>query len=306
MKNSIKKMEREIFRPYGKKILIMIAAVMLTACSNEDEAIELPTEGLPMMVEVSEAPMTDADSGQPVNASTRGDVITIESLTSFSMNYQENKYDFSKTGGTWSTNTWPTSVEPGTAIDFYAYTSGTFNWNDGSPYVSFTVEGDPSSQKDLLVAKTTTSYNACGGTVPLSFTHACAAVRFNIGQSNTLKGKNITFTNIALVGVYNSGDYHFNTTPAWTDLAGSASFTLESASNIEIPVSSTLGEGARALNCGHLFMIPQTLGDGVKLVITYAFSGQTKTTAEILLNGRTWVAGKRYTYNIRLGINLIK
>jgi hypothetical protein len=188
---------------------------------------------------------------------------------------------------------------------FYAYNDGTYNEAE-SPYVHFTVDGTPTNQKDLLVAKTTTSYDACSGKVPLSFNHACAAVLFNIGQSNTLKGKNITFTNIALVGVYNSGDYHFNTTPAWTDLAGSASFTLESASNIEIPVSSTLGEGARALNCGHLFMIPQTLGENAKLVITYTFSGQKQTTAEIQLNGKTWEAGKKYKYNIRLGTHLIQ
>ena len=50
-------------------------------------------------------------------------------------------------------------------------------------------------------------------------------------------------------------------------------------------------------------MIPQTLGEGAKLVITY--SGGTQNTAEISLNGKTWVAGKRYTYNIRLGTNLI-
>lgn len=278
----------------------MIAAVMLTACSNEDEAIELPTEGLPMMVEVSEAPMTDADSGQPVNASTRGDVITIESLTSFSMNYQENKYDFSKTGGTWSTNTWPTSVEPGTAIDFYAYTSGTFNWNDGSPYVSFNVDGTPTSQYDLLVAKTITSRNACNGKVPLSFKHACAAALFNVQITNTLKDKisNLTVNSIVLQNVNSSGQYHYADN-SWKSIGTPANYTLNN-SNITVTTSS------QQLTCGHLFMIPQTLGDGVKLVITYAFSGQTKTTAEILLNGRTWVAGKRYTYNIRLGTNLIK
>ena len=186
MKNSIKKMEREIFRPYGKKILIMIAAVMLAACSNEDEATELSTEGLPMMVEVSETPMTDADTGQPVNASRRGSVMTIDNLSSFSMNYQENKYDFSKTGGTWNTNSWPSNVEHGTAIDFYAYTRGAFVWNSGNPYVSFSVDATPTSQYDLLVANTTTSRTACSGTVPLSFKHACAAVLFNVQITNTL------------------------------------------------------------------------------------------------------------------------
>ena len=301
MKNSIKKMEREIFRPYGKKILIMIAAVMLTACSNEDEAIELPTEGLPMMVEVSETPMTDADTGQPVNAPTRGDVITIDNLSSFGMNYTESyHYDFSKTGETWNTKTWPGSVAHETAIDFYAYTAGTFNWNSGSPYVSFSVEGTPTSQYDLLVAKTTTSYNSCNGIIPLSFKHACAAVLFNVQITNTLhtnKG-DITVNSIELKNVNSSGQYHYADN-SWKSICTSANYTL---TNSAITVSTS----SQQLPCGHLFMIPQTLGENAKLVITYTFSGRTPTTAEISLNGKTWEAGKRYTYNIRLGTNLIK
>ena len=67
--------------------LSFLAAAMMTACTNEDEAIEVPAEGLPMMVEVSETPMTDADTGQPVNASTRGDVITSTSFNRFKMSY---------------------------------------------------------------------------------------------------------------------------------------------------------------------------------------------------------------------------
>jgi len=280
--------------------LSLLAGFMLIACSNEDEPVIAPTEALPLTVEVSEAPMTDADTGQPVNVSRRGSVITIDYLSRFSMNYMGNKYDFSKDGTGWSTNNWPTSVEPGTAIDFYAYTSGTFNWNDGSPYVSFNVDGEPANQTDLLVAKTTTSRNACGGKVPLSFKHACAAALFNVQITNTLhtnKG-DITVNSIVLQNVNSSGQYHYADN-SWKSIGTPANYTLNN-SNITVTTSS------QQLTCGHLFMIPQTLGDGVKLVITYAFSGQTKTTAEILLNGRTWEVGKRYTYNIRLGTNLIK
>jgi len=281
--------------------LSLLAGFMLIACSNEDEPVMAPTEALPLTVEVSETPMTDADTGQPVNVSRRGSVITIDNLSSFSMNYTEGyKYDFSKGGTGWSTNSWPGSVAHETAIDFYAYTGGTFYWNSGSPYVSFTVEGDPSSQKDLLVAKTTTSYNACSGKVPLSFNHACAAVLFNVQITNTLftNINNLTVNSIVLQNVNSSGQYHYADN-SWKSIGTPANYTLNN-SNITVTTSS------QQLTCGHLFMIPQTLGDGVKLVITYAFSGQTKTTAEILLNGRTWEVGKRYTYNIRLGTNLIK
>ncbi|MBO4564951.1 MAG: fimbrillin family protein [Bacteroidaceae bacterium] len=287
--------------------LSVLTGAMLTACSNEEEAKEMPAEGLPMMVEVSETPLTDADNGQPVNASTRGDVITSTGFNSFNMSYGgcgETKpiYTANKNNeGVWIVEgNWPS--DHARNYSFYAYNYGTFI-DEVSPYVSFTVDGTPANQYDLLVANTTTSRTACSGTVPLSFKHACAAVRFNIGQSSTLKGKNITFTEITLVGVCNSGDYHFNTA-TWTVLADPASFTLESASNISIPVSSTSHVGARPLSCSHLFMIPQTLGASAKLVITY--SGGTQSSAEISLNNETWEAGKRYTYNIRLGTTLIK
>lgn len=301
MKNSIKKMEREVFRPYGKKILIMIAAVMLTACSNEDEAIELPTEGLPMMVEVSEAPMTDADTGQPVNASTRGDVITSTSFNNFKMSYggcdqTEPVYTANKNNeGVWTvTGNWPSNHS--LDYSFYAYNNGTFI-DEASPYISFTVEGTPTSQYDLLVAKKTTSYDACSGKVPLSFNHACAAVLYNVQITNTLHNKSgdLTVNSIELRNVNSSGQYHYADN-SWKSIGTSANYTLTTS-------AITVTTSPQQLPCGHLFMIPQTLGADAKLVITY--SSGTKT-AEISLKDKTWDAGKRYTYNIRLGTNLIK
>lgn len=279
--------------------LSVLTGAMLTACSNEEEAKEMPAEGLPMMVEVSETPLTDADNGQPVNASTRGDVMTLTGLNSFKMNYTADySYSFSKSEGTWSTNTWPSSVALETAIDFYAYTAGAFIWNDGSPYVSFTVEGTPANQTDLLVAKTTTSHKACGGTVPLYFKHACAAVRFNVQITNTLHNThgNLTVNSIGLQNVKSFGRYYYSDN-SWKDIGTSANYTLADS-----PITVTTSP--EQLSCGHLFMIPQTLGADAKLVITY--SGGTQSTAEISLNNETWEAGKRYTYNIRLGTNLIK
>ena len=116
----------------------MLAATGLMACSSDDKN-DLKEEPRPMIVDV---------------LGTRADApTTTATLSNFSMNYQDNKYNFKKTGETWSTNTWPGGVGSDQKIDFYAYTGGTFNYNGGNPYVSFTVQETVASQHDLLVAE---------------------------------------------------------------------------------------------------------------------------------------------------------
>ena len=101
------------------------------------------------------------------------------------------------------------------------------------------------------------AYSDAGGRVSLSFNHACAAIQFKIGQSKTLAYKSVTFNSITLVDVYKSGKYYYNQTPAWQEQSGNAYYTLEDATSIEVPVSTTTHDGARSLDCGCLFMIPQ-------------------------------------------------
>ena len=144
------------------------------------------------------------------------------------------------------------------------------------------------------------AYSDAGGRVSLSFNHACAAIQFKIGQSKTLAYKSVTFNSITLVDVNNSGKYYYNQTPAWQEQSGNAYYTLEDATSIEVPVSTTTHEGARALSCGCLFMIPQAHSNA-KIRIKY----NTDKTAEIPLGTINWEAGKLYTISIRLGTNTI-
>ena len=114
------------------------------------------------------------------------------------------------------------------------------------------------------------AYSDAGGRVSLSFNHACAAIQFKIGQSKTLAYKSVTY------------------------------YTLEDATSIEVPVSTTTHDGARSLDCGCLFMIPQAHSNA-KIRIKY----NTDKTAEIPLGTINWEAGKLYTISIRLGTNTI-
>lgn len=304
--------------------MALLLAVGLTACSSDDEVERglLPEESSNlkqrplfsddsqaqrlMIVEVEETPMTDTSAPEEEKMETRATATTTSTLAAFSMNYQSNKYDFTKTGTEWSSFDWPGSVENNERIDFYAYTHGTFNYNDGNPYLNFTVDELAPNQYDLLVAEhKQISYNEVKDSegkahVSLSFNHACAAIQFKIGQSQTLANKSVTFKSITLVDVNNSGKYYYNQTPAWQEQSGNAYYTLEDASSISIPVSTKTHDNARLLNCGCLFMIPQAHSNAI-IRIGY----NTNKTADISLGPINWEAGKLYTISIRLGTNTI-
>ena len=306
------------------KLMALLLAVGLTACSSDDETERglLPEESSNlkqrplfsddsqaqrlMIVEVEETPMTDTSAPEEEKMETRATATTTSTLAAFSMNYQSNKYDFTKTGTEWSSFDWPGSVENNERIDFYAYTHGTFNYNDGNPYLNFTVDELAPNQYDLLVAEhKQISYNEVKDSegkahVSLSFNHACAAIQFKIGQSQTLANKSVTFKSITLVDVNNSGKYYYNQTPAWQEQSGNAYYTLEDASSISIPVSTKTHDNARLLNCGCLFMIPQAHSNAI-IRIGY----NTNKTADISLGPINWEAGKLYTISIRLGTKTI-
>ncbi|WP_081778353.1 fimbrillin family protein [Xylanibacter brevis] len=279
------------------KLIFLLVVACLAGCSSDEETeSEAPRM---MIVDVTENPM-DA----PTANSRAAAVTTTSSLSSFSMNcLGAYKYDFTKTNNVWNTNEWPSGVnnEP---IDFYAYTRGTFYYNDNDdPCVSFTVESNPTYHHDLLVAEhQNISYSDAAGHVSLRFDHACAAVRFNVYLSNTLYAQlkgSLTVTGIQLKNVNNQGNYNYNT-HSWSGVSGSEAYAL---SNSAINVTTT----PQPLSCGYLFMIPQTHlangTDNVHLEVNYN-NGESKT-AVIPLN-INWEAGVSYTIDIKLGTSNIK
>ena len=291
--------------------LLLIAAT-LAACSSDDDtepqnpattpAVAQP-ELRPMYVDVTENPLTDEAEARQ-ETTTRAAITTTSTLSAFSMNYMGNKYDFLKTNDEWNKNDWPGDVG-NERIDFYAYTCDykKFHYNNGNPYLSYTSEELANAQHDLLVAThKNISYKDAGGHVSLHFQHACAAVNFRIGQSDKLSKTSPTFTSIALDGVNNQGEYHYDATSAWQEVKGSATYTLEESTGITIPVSTKgTNEGARPLECGYLFLIPQNKEVNIK--VKYTLSGDSKT-ANIPLTVN-WEAGKKYTVDIRLGTSIL-
>ena len=305
----------------NKKLIfytVALTAGLLTACSSDDEQKQEPPVRH-ISVEVSERPMAEEGTAEGRSLTTRAAITTTESLGNFTMKGvydgvgSPKNYSVEKSAGKWTvdSDSWP-SVDNNTKVQFYAYTytKGTFVPNSGMPFIDFTVDENASTQHDLLVATNSVAFNDHSGTVPLIFDHACAALAFNIFMSNTLSdklgGKTLTVNSIVLKNVCNKGKYNFGTTfdeSTWSDVEDSADYTLNSS---DMVITTTPQE----LSSNHLFMSPQKRDandpdGGICLEISYTFSGQERTTANIPLTV-DWKKSTQYTINIKLGTTLIK
>ena len=234
---------------------------------------------------------------------------TTETLNSFAVHYLGNKYEYKKKDdGTWPTGSWPTGVANDQKIDFYAdtytYNSSGYYYNDGNPYIHFTVDGNASSQHDLLVSeRKQVSYTETGGHVSFHFTHACAIPHFTVQLTDAISTQcngSLTVKDIVLKNVNNVGNYYY-ATKSWSELSGNASYTL-----INSPITVTTAK--QSLSSGYLFMIPQTRAadgtNGTHLEITYNKGGDDEKA--IIPFDIDWQAGTIHPINILLGETVIK
>lgn len=279
-----------------------MSVIALAACGDNDDAVPIPIEPTPsprlLTVEVSENPMQDNEASARVMNRTAA-ATTTASLSSFTMNYTDAWYNnFTKTGGTWSTADWPYGVNENTKIDFYAYNAGSFQWNSGTPYVSFMMDEDAFSQKDLLVAThKQISYNDAKGKVSLTFDHACAAVQFQICQTKTVTEQKHSFTinSVVLKNVCKNGDYYYDS--GWTLGSNLTDLTLTNS-------TITLTTAYQLLPCQWLFLIPQSQ-DGIQLEIKYTVDEGAEKTKILNVGTDSWEQGKQYTVNIRVGSSFL-
>lgn len=279
-----------------------MSVIALAACGDNDDAVPIPIEPTPsprlLTVEVSENPMQDNEASARVMNRTAA-ATTTATLSSFTMNYTDAWYNnFTKTGGTWSTADWPYGVNENTKIDFYAYNAGSFQWNSGTPYVSFTMDEDAFSQKDLLVAThKQISYNDAKGKVSLTFDHACAAVQFQICQTKTVTEQKHSFTinSVVLKNVHKDGDYNYDS--GWTLGSNLTDLTLTNS-------TITLTTAYQLLPCQWLFLIPQSQ-DGIQLEIKYTVDEGAEKTKILNVGTDSWEQGKQYTVNIRVGSSFL-
>lgn len=269
--------------------LLMLPVVVMVSCSSDDD-------------------VTVSQINRPLNVvieTTRAEATTTNTLSSFKM-YAVNpshEYTLTKESGNWipSPLTWPPSADDDDNVTFYAVDGGTYN-KEGQ-FVSLELNEDAFQQKDLLVAKTVTSYAASNGTLHLNFKHVCAAVNFVVYASNTLlnslSGSTLYITEMKLTGVKNSGHYNIAANE-WTDVDGSGSYTLTTA-----PIAVGAKADAVELPCKYVFMIPQVLGDDAKLEFKYKVGDNAEKVNSISLAGKEWSISQQDKIEIKLGTGLI-
>lgn len=288
-----------------------MSVIALAACGDNDDAVPIPIEPTPsprlLTVEVSENPMQDNEASARVMNRTAA-ATTTASLSSFTMNYTDAWYNnFTKTGSVWSPTTidWP--VPDDSKIDFYAYTDGSFIYNGGNPYVSFTMDENAFHQKDFLVAThKQIAYSDEDGKVSLVFDHACAAVQFQICKTNTVKEHSFKINSIVLKNVRKNGDYYYDS--GWTLGSDRTNYTL--TNTLEKTLTSTLEKTSilttdyQPLPCKWLFLIPQSQ-DGIQLEIKYTVDKGAEKTKILNVGTDSWEQGKQYTVNIRVGSSFL-
>lgn len=274
--------------------LALFALPLATACSSDDEE-EPSNKRRTISVVVTENPMQNESAGA---RSTRADITTTESFSTFKMVDSETQTTYTATSGTparWGVNpdTWPI-YNYNEKISFYAYNGdGTFVYNNGTPYISFTMGNQPANLVDFMVANTNTSYNDHSGQVPLAFSHACAAVQFYV---YCVDGQTYSVKSITLKNVKYQGDYYYNTN-SWSLSGGTHDYLLTESS-----ITPTTDD--QRLPRGWMFLIPQSKDD-IKIEVRFTKNGgaeQTKTLSlPSLPSSGSWDAGTRYSVRIRIG-----
>lgn len=179
--------------------------------------------------------------------------------------------------------------------------------------------------------------------VHISFKHALSSILFNIKTKEDYKGTTITLKQIQVYNAVSQGSFNQNladengatttvpddkdaTNPAaWTfavtpeksnynvDINNTAGVVLSTAAYYPSTNSNTAPVAAAGLRASDLILLPQDL-EGVTLRIEYtiknsgAGSEELSQIAELPLDGKTvseWVMGKRYIYNITIGLETI-
>lgn len=295
-------------------IITMSAAliVALTGCSND--MIEDVQDKSEQKDAIAFTPMEIKTIG-----ATRGSQTTTATITGYGMSAAiypaANSFTSAKCGSYWfneeidaasgnSGHYWPGADY---RVSFFAYAPyglaalyPTSQNTTGYPVYSYTVPSAIASQADFITANVT-DHSGAGITdpVPLTFSHQCADIRFNVYNQGS---DAITIHSISVYGVKYSGTFCESNSPKWTlnDAVNSASsnpFTLtlgtSVAADATVDVTGTTN---------HFIMLPQTVASGTQIFdVDATVSGTRKHYYHTLTSSLSLLAEKSYNFKLTLG-----
>ena len=155
----------------------------------------------------------------------------------------------------------------------------------------YTVPQEVKNQKDILVSMSEELPGNTNQAVPMTFKHACSAIKFTIGK-DVQPG---TITSITVKGVYDRGTYLMQTSNWRVDDQFRKDFTL----NLNLQVGQNASQPSTLQDV--LLMIPQQLPKGA--CIEVAFKDKGSKNARILtapIEGSFWNMGKTTNYIISI------
>lgn len=255
-------------------------------------------------------------------------------MTNVQVSYNSEINDATDGSGAWAPSTkyyWPKQG----VLTFDAYSpnglSGTVSATaaDGITVTGHVVSTTLASQQDFLYAtraknktSSTDGTNATYDGVDIAFNHALAVVKFtaktkaDYSGTTTIKIKDIKIQSINDTGTFEQKESTSN--PGWSAQTGTAEYvaltSADDAASVEITSSSTDVAG-----CSTVIVLPQdftaskqklhieyymtTDATGAKPLLQKADLDFYNTTA--LADNNKWEMGKRYTYNIVIGLDEI-
>ena len=148
--------------------------------------------------------------------------------------------------------------------------------SEGKVTLTYTADTNPANQVDLLYSDWATGKNSSTGAVggyagvDISFNHALSVVKFAFKGTSAEVASNIQITDVVLTNVNSAAtltcDYASGTpTAVWEDPTSKADYTLL------IPTEYVLTENPTTIGTeiNNEILIPQTIADDVKVVISY-------------------------------------
>jgi len=157
--------------------------------------------------------------------------------------------------------------------------------------------GTTAAHKGYLADNTEVPYNEGEainprtGNVPLVFKHAMSNVVISLETTNDASAVDVTGAKVTLTNLANEGTIDLK-----------SGVVTASATTVEKPVNAST-------NFDNLIMVPQSIGNDAKLIITLADGTPDGTTYSLQLNQckddtntaiTTWSSGNKYTYTINL------
>lgn len=215
-----------------------------------------------------------------------------------------NNNPLTYSGGSWTyspTKYWPSTEQYTTT--FYGYIPSQFTSIDDTkgtivPEGVYTVPTEPTQQKDIIAARYIKNDRQ---TVNLTFEHLLTTVKLRFRNVRS------AVTKVEISGIYDSADFSFlNWT--WSNQRTSDSNTGGVFSYTFLPTQfvSYAPDGEKYLldangNDSYFMMIPQTINDNARLLIT--FENGTQINTKLNMNDSEgnpvdWEPGKTVTYTI--------